>query len=65
MEIVAILQVEELNIDMEPGNIVDDILGRQTLPLMRFRPCLGPKLLGDISVGKDPARRTRQSQALA
>ncbi len=26
-----VLQVEELNIDMEPGDIVDDILGEHTL----------------------------------
>jgi len=49
MTIVATLQVEELNIDMEPGDIVDDILGRPSLPLMHFLPCQGPNSLG-ISV---------------
>ena len=48
MTIVATLQVEELNIDMEPGDIVDDILGKQSVPLKHFPPCLWPKLIGDI-----------------
>lgn len=65
MTIVATLQVEELNIDMEPGDIVDDILGRPLLPLMHFLPCLGPKVLGYISLGGGiPAWGMRQCQAL-
>lgn len=42
--LVMRLQVEELNIDMEPGDIVDDILGERVL-MQRFCLCLSRHLL--------------------